>query len=182
MRTVQINCKECGIAYLAKECKKDISKYCSIKCKSVYASKKFVPWNKGKNKKEFPQLSNSGRKAGHIPWNKGKKLPGMSRENHPLWISDRSKLAKRQERNDSAYKQWRYSVWSRDGFKCKMLNEDCNGRIEAHHILGWTEHPELRYQTNNGITLCHAHHPRKRAEEKRLSPYFKDLVSVSKKK
>ena len=33
---------------------------------------------------------------------------------------------------------------------------------------------------NNGITLCFAHHPRKRAEEKRLSPYFMELVSVSK--
>lgn len=99
---------------------------------------------------------------------------------HPNWIADRSKLAKRQQRNDYAYVEWRKSVWLRDNYKCKIANPDCAGRIEVHHILGWTAYPELRYQLNNGITLCHAHHPRKRAEEKRLSPYFKNLVSVSK--
>ena len=40
--------------------------------------------------------------------------------------------------------------------------------------------PKLRYEINNGITLYHAHHLRKRAEEKRLAPIFQELVSVSK--
>lgn len=99
---------------------------------------------------------------------------------HPNWISDRSKLKAKQERGDSAYREWRKNVWLRDDFKCKIANPDCSGQLEAHHILGWTQYPELRYDINNGITLCHAHHPRKRAEEKRLSPYFQSLVSVSK--
>ena len=98
---------------------------------------------------------------------------------HPRWIADRSQLAKKQERNDMAYQEWRKQVWIRDNYKCKISNPDCNGRIEAHHILGWTEYPELRYQINNGITLCHAHHPRKRAEEKLLIPEFQRLVAVS---
>ena len=97
-------------------------------------------------------------------------------QRHHLWIANRDKLVKRQERNDSAYGSWRLEVWKRDMFRCKISNFDCNGRIEAHHILGWSEYPELRYQTNNGITLCHAHHPRKRAEEKRLAPVFQELV------
>lgn len=101
-------------------------------------------------------------------------------ENHHKWKPDRTKLAKRQERNDSSYKEWRRLVWLRDNFKCKIANPDCAGQLEAHHILGWSEYPELRYKINNGITLCHAHHPRRRAEEKRLSPYFLELVSVSK--
>lgn len=72
------------------------------------------------------------------------------------------------------------NVYSRDGFKCRIDNESCGGRIEAHHILGWKDYPDLRYESKNGITLCHAHHPRKRAEEKRLAPVFQELVSVSK--
>ena len=60
-----------------------------------------------------------------------------------------------------------------------MQNIDCNGRIEAHHILPWRNFVELRYDVNNGITLCLAHHPRARAEEKRLIPTFQELVSVS---
>ena len=101
-------------------------------------------------------------------------------EDHPKWIKDRTKLAKKQERGDSAYREWRKQVWLRDNFTCKIANPDCKGRIEAHHILRWSSHPELRYKINNGITLCHAHHPRAIAEEKRLIPTFQELVSVSK--
>lgn len=107
----------------------------------------------------------------------GKNHSGV---NNARWIEDRTKLAKRQERNDMAYKEWRKQVWVRDNYKCRIKDKNCLGKIEAHHILGWTEYPELRYQINNGITLCHAHHPRKRAEEKRLIPTFMELVSVSK--
>lgn len=98
------------------------------------------------------------------------------------WIHDRTKLKKytgSEERRSPAYKDWRKNVWSRDKFTCRIADNNCDGRIEAHHILGWSTHPELRYQTNNGITLCHAHHPRVRAEEKRLVPTFQELVSVS---
>lgn len=107
----------------------------------------------------------SESKKGCIPWN---------------YIQDRTKLAEKQERNDTAYKEWRQSVWVRDKYRCRIANQDCEGKIEAHHILSWSEYVELRYKTNNGITLCHAHHPRKRAEEKRLIPTFTELVSVSK--
>ncbi len=97
---------------------------------------------------------------------------------HPNYIEDRSLLKKDNRRNDSMYKEWRKNVYRRDNFKCRIDNENCDGRIESHHILCWKEYPELRYQTNNGITLCHAHHPRIRAEEKRLIPVLQELVSV----
>lgn len=97
-------------------------------------------------------------------------------ENNPRWIKDRTKLKKQNRRNDMAYIEWRKQVWLRDNFKCKIANPDCKGRIEAHHILGWSQNSELRYEVNNGITLCHFHHPRKRKDEMRLSPYFKSLM------
>lgn len=100
-------------------------------------------------------------------------------ENHYRWIKDRSKLKKSDRRNDSLYREWRANVWKRDAFKCKLANQDCQGRIEAHHILNWQNFPEFRYQLNNGITVCHAHHPRKRAEEKQLVPIFNELVLAS---
>lgn len=96
------------------------------------------------------------------------------------YIKDRTLLKKQNRRNDPAYFEWRKQIWLRDNFKCKIRNQDCDGKIEVHHILGWVSYPELRYEINNGITLCHAHHPRKRAEEKRLIPMFRELVAVSK--
>lgn len=97
-----------------------------------------------------------------------------------MWIKDRSLLKKHDRRSDSAYKEWRKNVYQRDGWKCRISNPDCEGRIEAHHILGWTKYPELRYQINNGITLCHAHHPRKKVDEAKLSPFFQKLVAEMK--
>ena len=120
---------------------------------------------KGKTLSSETKIKLSNCKKGKLHWN---------------YKHDRTLLSKKQERSDSAYKEWRISVYKRDTFTCKINNENCNGRIEAHHILGWTEFPELRYEIRNGITLCHAHHPRKRAEEKRLANYFNELVSVSK--
>ena len=150
-----------------------------------------IPWNKGK---KYPAVT--GEK--HGKWKGGKpcclnckvklssygplrcrKCSAVQRvgTKNWRWISDRTKLKKQNRRGDSLYCEWRKQVWRRDNFKCKIANANCNGRIEAHHILGWSEYPELRYQINNGITLCHAHHPRKRAEEKRMQVAFQQLVS-----
>ena len=142
-------------------------------------------WNKG-NKGLKPWIDISGfnkfARLGTKQSEDTKKKIGDSHRGSKSvnWIVDRSKLKVKQQRNDSAYQEWRKQVWTRDNFKCKIDNQDCKGHIEAHHILDWSNFPELRYQIKNGITLCHAHHPRKRAEEKRLVPTFKELMSVSK--
>lgn len=108
---------------------------------------------------------------------KGKKRPELSGANNPRWLEDRSKLKTDEKKHlDSKYRIWMREVKNRDGWKCKISNGDCSGRLEAHHILSWRSYPELRYQINNGITLCVFHHPRKREEEARLSPYFQELV------
>jgi hypothetical protein len=82
--------------------------------------------------------------------------------------------------NNPRYKKWRTDVFTRDNFKCRVADSDCDGGLQAHHISRWSDYPELRYDVNNGICLCRAHHPRKRAEEKRLEPSFRKLVSVLK--
>lgn len=154
--------------------------------KPVYSFPKgFTPFNKGKKLSEETRLkislAKSGKKlsAEHIQKIKDSTKRGSE---NPKWISDRNKLKgyNSNERRSSAYITWRRGIYKRDNFKCKIADKNCKGRIEAHHILSFTKYPELRYKINNGITLCHAHHPRKRAEEKRLSPYFMELVSVSK--
>lgn len=136
------------------------------------------------NKQGFKKGQPSPRKGRRLPqdktvWNKGKKLPNLSGENHWNWVADRSLLKKQNRRNDSSYKEWRKRVWERDGYKCQILNKDCNGRIEAHHILRWSDHPNLRYETNNGITLCRFHHPKKRKEEEIFIPQFQRLISLT---
>jgi len=101
-------------------------------------------------------------------------------ESSPNWIKDRSKLKRygdaSKDRRSYAYNNWRREVYKRDQFTCRIKNDSCSGRIEAHHILSYSEYPELRYKLNNGITLCRAHHPRVRAEEKRLIPILNKIL------
>jgi hypothetical protein len=101
-------------------------------------------------------------KLGKKPWN---------------YKEDRSLLKPDDElRRGQHNKDWSRNVKNRDGWKCRISNGDCSGRLEAHHILGWVDHPELRYQINNGITLCRFHHPRKRDDVRKLTADFQKLV------
>lgn len=103
----------------------------------------------------------------------------MSGVNNWRWVQDRSKLVKSEKKHlDGRYRGWMKSVKSRDGWLCRIADDKCNGRMEAHHILRWSKFPELRYEVNNGITLCAFHHPRKINDEKRLAPLFRELVGI----
>ena len=94
------------------------------------------------------------------------------------YIEDRTKVKLDKERGGPLHKEWSKSVKKRDKWECQLADKDCHGNVVAHHIYPWALHPELRYKINNGITLCHFHHPRKREDEKRLIPKFIKLVST----
>ena len=159
----------------------------SEKCKEIRRK-----MNLEDNPAKRPEVKNKMRKAklGKVGNNLGKhwKVKDTSRlgvknrgENHWKWKTDRTQIKQGSiERRSPKYKEWRKSVCDRDKWKCKINNQDCSGRLEVHHILGFTDYPELRYEINNGIALCHAHHPRKRAEEKQLIQIFTELVVVQK--
>lgn len=64
----------------------------------------------------------------------------------------------RAERSTYEYRQWRKSVFDRDCYTCQCCR-DKNGyghRVDlvAHHIKNWKDNVDLRYEVDNGITLC----------------------------
>lgn len=134
---------------------------------------------------EKSRIANLGKKASletrfklsRIKKERGIVPPHPKGKDHYRWIKDRSLLKDdSRERNGQLHREWSKAVKNRDSWKCCLSNNDCNGKIEAHHILSWASHPELRYDIKNGISLCHYHHPRKREEEIRLSPYFSKII------
>ena len=99
--------------------------------------------------------------------------------NNYQWIKDRTLLKDdHKDRGGQFHKEWSKNVRNRDNWSCRIADINCDGKVVAHHILPWRDFLELRYEVNNGITLCHFHHPRKRNDEMRLSPYFQELVKV----
>jgi len=109
----------------------------------------------------------------------GKKRPEITGKNSKVWVNGDYKKAEN-KMQDSAYMNWSYLVKKRDLGKCRLLNNECKGRLESHHIYSWREYPTLRYVLTNGITLCQFHHPRGYEQEKRMIPIFQELLSVSK--
>ena len=59
------------------------------------------------------------------------------------------------ERHSYEYRKWRKTVYERDNFTCQCCgNSVCDTKLHAHHILNFSEHELLRYDVNNGVTLC----------------------------
>lgn len=136
-------------------------------------------WNKGiKYSEEYKKrLSKAHIGKKHSDEWKKNMSERMKGEKHPMWIHDRTKLqTNHKERHSYRNSDWVKQVKKRDNKTCKINNKECNGRLEAHHILPWRDYPELRYDINNGITLCKFHHPRKYVEERKLSNYFQELI------
>jgi hypothetical protein len=84
--------------------------------------------------------------------NKGK----IAGDKHPFWKGGITPKNKR-IRNTSEYKEWRGAVFERDNWTC----QDCGKRggfLHAHHIRLFSKFPKLRFDINNGITLCRECH------------------------
>lgn len=60
-------------------------------------------------------------------------------------------------RLSAEYKAWRHDVFERDAYTCQKCGE-VGGSLEAHHKMAFARFPELRYDVDNGDTLCKGCH------------------------
>jgi hypothetical protein len=173
-------CEICDKEFKAYFCylKNGGARFCSTKCSNSRV-KEFTKEHRdniSKAKKGVLKSDETKRRMSEAQKKTDKSY--MLKNKHWNWQGGKSNNRDIHSLNNREYREWRMEVFARDNFECKMCKEKVG--LQAHHILSWREFPELRFDVNNGIALCRAHHPRKRAEEKRLSPYFMELVSVSK--
>lgn len=104
--------------------------------------------SRAKKGKKLLHLKKWQFKKGQKVWNKG--LIGWNAgEKSPSWKGGVSKTRKM----GAVYKQWRSDVFERDNWTCQTCGVR-GGYLEAHHIKSWAKYPELRYEVENGVTLC----------------------------
>lgn len=176
---------------------KGISMSEETKKKISEAKRNSIPWNKGK--KLSAEHKENFRKA-----NKGKFSPKKGIKLSPEHVeklknairrkpSFKNKIIRRGKdssnwkggvtseikriRNLHEYQTWRKSIFERDDYQCK----NCLIRgayLEAHHIKKFSEHPELRFDLNNGITLCKQCHKQVRGKEQKFEDCFYSILGI----
>lgn len=72
-------------------------------------------------------------------------------ENHPLWKGNSSERERIMA--SSEYKEWRNLVFIRDDYTCQCCGKK-GVKLNAHHKFNFSTNEDLRFDVNNGITLC----------------------------
>lgn len=99
----------------------------------------------------------------------------------------------RVERSTFDYRYWRKSVFKRDLYTCKCCGDKSGvgNKVElnAHHIKNWKDNEDLRYDINNGITLCdkchidfHSKYGKKNNTEQQLKEFLNNNSNIIDKK
>ncbi len=137
------NCRNCGA--IGQCYPSEARVYCSESCRSKYTQHPDRNPHKGKKLSSEHRLKLS---IAHIGIQSG--------SNHPLWkggtSSERKLAMKRYE-----YRSWRTAVFARDEYTCQHCRAT-GVYLHAHHGLSWRGFPDLRYDIDNGITLCETCH------------------------
>lgn len=79
-------------------------------------------------------------------------------------------------RTSEQYKQWRLNIFERDNYTCVLCNIR-GGYLEVHHIKKFSKYINLRFDLNNGVSLCKICHQKTKGCEEDYEQTFKNIVS-----
>ena len=94
-------------------------------------------WNRAKRTAKCCSHCRSDYLLKHHPF-KGKELPKLQGAHY--------------KRDVILEGQWAKDIKTRDNWQCRECGD--NKKLHAHHLYPRAVFPEIRYNINNGITLC----------------------------
>ena len=143
------NCQVCGNEFKAKkDCQTRNQLFCSLKCywESLKGSK---PTEKQLEALESGRKIPRSNKGSH--WSEESKLNNRGKNNH-RWRGGITPI-NFQIRNSPAMKEWKKKVFERDNWTCRECGVR-GGKLVADHIKPFSLFPKLRFDINNGRTIC----------------------------
>lgn len=130
------------------------SRFSRVKLKCIYCGKEF--WVKNYRKDEAKYCSKECHYKDNL---------GLSSENYKL-------------RRSKKFSDWRKKVFERDNYTCQECGQ-VGGYLHPHHIKPFSIFPELRFDINNGITLCENCHKKTDTYGVNLWRNYKNILAVA---
>ena len=93
-----------------------------------------------------------------------KQTPDSVEKRRQKHIGQRRKSTRHASRR---YWEWKDSVKERDGWKCNHCGCDDKKKLHAHHVVAWEKNEELRFDVNNGLTLCKNCHAKEETKHRK---------------
>lgn len=138
-----------------------------------------IPWNKGKTKKDFPQLSNAGVKKSNSPWNKGLKtglVPKTAFKKGHI-VSEERKLELSQLMSGEKHFMWKGNKVGYSGIHMRIRSQKgpakkCSECGSAKKVQWANKSHTYKPDINDFFELCYSCHKKYDANRNDRVKYF----------
>lgn len=145
---VELTCAVCSRSYWQHEYRADASRYCSKACWSARAPR--VQCEGCEETFAHHRDRGAGRFCSRACAHRTMVGPLATR------YVDGQSMTRDRAREQPRLREWRRAVMTRDGFRCVLCS--ATGYLHAHHMFPWALYPALRFDVDNGVTLCDSCH------------------------
>lgn len=144
-------CEVCGKLFEIKN-NSNANRFCGRECYNFFHNIKDKERTCPTCGKNFQAKTSEDKYCSRECYNKNRNMP--KGKDHWNWQGGISLIE--DNRDSHEYKIWRKQVYERDGYCCTKCGSKI--KLNAHHIKSWKKYPALRYNVDNGVTLCEKCH------------------------